>query len=84
MYHWSECKKDKYITFELTPEGPKIRNGKYTKVTKVNKTIHMKDLTLGQVETAYHEEEKAKYDILDGKRSSKKFCEFIWNKSITV
>ena len=44
----------------------------------------MKDLTLGQVETAYHEEEKAKYDILDGKRSSKKFCEFIWNKSITV
>ena len=84
MYHCDIWKKDKFITLELTPEGAKIKHGKYTKVTKVNKTYKADDLTIGLVESVYHEEERVKYDILDGKRSSKKFCEFIWNKTITA
>ncbi len=55
----------------------RLNNGKYVTVTKIIKKTNIKDLTVGKIKQAYHEEEKVKYDILDGKASSKKFCEFI-------
>ena len=84
MYHCKECKKDKFITFELLPEGSKIRNGRYTKVTKILKTFHPSSLTVDRVRSIYNDEREVKYDILDGNKSSRNFCKFIWDKSINV
>mmetsp|Transcript_7044 Transcript_7044/g.7980 ORF Transcript_7044/g.7980 Transcript_7044/m.7980 type:complete len:115 (-) Transcript_7044:78-422(-) len=79
-YHCSECRHDRYVTMELWPEGPMVRAGKYTSSTKTIKASDADHLTLGYLKGIYEESRSMKYDILDGKKSSKVFCEKIWNK----